>query len=243
MSYFAIHVKTGWENFTVNQIKKSIKENLVTGIASIIAPVLEIKKFVGQDVVISKKKMLCDSYIFIKTEMSSLEIPVKIYHFLKEMASTIKVLPHNIPETEIEAFCYNYELALEEAEINVQLEEGTTVSTEQLEKEKALLLHRANTTKDRDVRQELIQQYQHSERTIDQFNRIICKENASHLARKCRAYIQGKKETFSLPLALFVKTLQRIDPHRKLTNKELTKASFILPKLLNTLQTEVNPVG
>lgn len=239
MSYFAVHVKTGWEQFTVDRLQKHIENTLFDGIQSIIAPVLEIKKFIGQDVVVSKQKMLTSSYIFIKTRELTVQVPGAIYHFLKNIAGVLNILPYDIPESQIEEFCDNYDLAIEEAEIEVQINKAAATD-ETIEKEKANVLHKCNISEVNE-KKKTIEKFDSIKRTIDVFNEIIEEgKNLNHrLLTKCRAYIHSKRETFRFPLALFLKTRDRIDPEKTLSNKQLTTYSFILPALMQTMKEEI----
>ena len=142
MSFFAINVKTGWEAVAIDHIQKmceKMKSNsIVHNIKSIIAPILEVKKFVGDDVCLTKPKLLTCSYIYIQTNDSSIEISNELYHFLKQAKGVLKVLPYNIPQDEVESFLNNYQLALEEAEIEIQFEDEVEEINENQ------ILHEAN---------------------------------------------------------------------------------------------------
>ncbi|MDP4086573.1 MAG: transcription termination/antitermination NusG family protein [Bacillota bacterium] len=242
MSYFAIHVKTGYEQVTVEQLQKQIKNTLFEEISSVIAPVVQIKKFVSKDTVILKRKLVASSYIYIKLAAENIfEIPGKIYHFLKNIGGVLKILPYSIPKEEIEAFCFNYDLALEEAEIEIKLDQ-VTQSTDSLQATKEQMIHEANLNLKGEEQETVIRHALSLERMIDRVNDLIQKgKRINHrLLMKCKAYIHSNRETFRFPLALFLKTRNRIDPNQNLTNKQLTTHSFILPELIKTLELELS---
>ncbi|MDX8367173.1 hypothetical protein [Cytobacillus sp. IB215665] len=245
--YFAVHVKTGWEAQTIEFLQHKIKKTHFEGIASVFAPILDVKKFVGEDYYVSDYKVMGSSYIYIKIQNlqeNTFRIPAKIYHFIKSISSVLKVMEYSVPKEEIESFCNNYGLALEESEVEIKLDEKV-IEEADMDKEKARLLHEANVSEKETQIDEKIENVINQKRTIDVVQEIIEEGKNKHhrLLKKCRAFIRNKRETFRFPLAIFLKTRRRIDPEKKLSLKKLTSTEFILPEIIKTLLTELNSDG
>ncbi|HWO75554.1 MAG TPA: transcription termination/antitermination NusG family protein [Bacillus sp. (in: firmicutes)] len=243
MSYFAVHVKTGREKYVIDQLLSQAKIRAIDSIKSVIAPFIDVKKFVGKDFVIQKVKMLASSYIYIKIEEVTTEIPAHVYHFLKSVGGVLNVLQYDIPEEDVADFCNNYDLAIEEAEIEIQLE-NECLTDSMVENQTAQLIHEANMAKTTEEAEQKLEQARNLTRTIDVVRELIRagKEKNHRLLSKCRAYFHNGRETFKFPLAVYLKTRQRIDPERLLSNRDLTNHAFILPELIKTLKQEVNLV-
>lgn len=233
MSYFTIHVKTGKEKHVLEQLMNQIKIQGMDLIESIVAPFSQIKKFVGKETAIQKLKFVASSYIFIKLKEDSFQIPASVYHFVKQIKDVLRVFTDNVPREEVEAFCFNQNLAYEEAEIEIQLDAEEEVQVTPAQEVEKVILEETSPVE--------VEEVEDISTAFAIISSLIVKgkEQRSNLVSKCRAFIQNKKQTLRFPLAIFLRTRDRIDPYHILDNKTITTHSFILPELIETLKSEI----
>lgn len=231
MSVFAIQCYTGEELKVIKKLEYLLQKRPYPLVKAVHAFKTYQQKFRGEDTARKEFKSAVPGYIFIELNNGYHTLPADIWHLVKSIPKVCRIFRDKIPEEEIKQFFESVDV---EPDIEVKLSHPAKTE-EELVAEEQETLHEANMAGTNPVT---------NETTVEHVNDL--KEQAKgnnaiqQMIRRCKAFIQRKKETFVFPASLFHKTRKRIDPQKQMTVRELTDGDYIIPQLIKTLEAEVS---
>lgn len=211
MSVFAIRVKVGYEvevQRILERYVERVKFNLIENVTSFLTFTQKFKD--GR----SEKdfKNVLPGYIFVKINKKCPRIPAEVFHFIKSIGTgkVIGILQDSVDEEEYQRLFTSQEMAVA-TEPEIEAKMSVDVEEEEKTSIKQMVEH------------------------VTQ----IANKTQNEFIKRCRAFIRGKKATFRFPYFLFEKTRNRFEHNSgALPYKALTTGSFIVPRILQTLQSE-----
>lgn len=123
MAYFAVSCRHGFNAFQLKEvIERIFPEAVKEKIKAIVSPVAFIQKKIADGKVKRTVKELGGGYIYLQIDTDDETMPVEVFKRLKELPWVTQTLREDIPADEVEAFCHNVGLQLEESEIVLEVE-------------------------------------------------------------------------------------------------------------------------
>ena len=243
-SIFAIQVATGSEIWVKDLLTQTLNRVGNRWVKEIHAFETFTQKFSGKSTAPKQFKSAVPGYIFIEIKFPNFHyMPPDLWHIVKSIPKVFKILKEAIPMDEFNKFYKSVDV---EPNFEVGLKEKVKTEAE-VDIENSNLLHRANTTKDVQESKQYLDQLDKVEQSTikdveeqKQHSASIKNDTVRKMIEKAKAFIKAKKQTFTFPFSLFLKTRTKIDPENVMSVKQLTNGDFIIPALLRTFREEIS---
>lgn len=235
MSVFAVRVRTNEEIEVKDQLRFLLEKQQCKLVKAIHAFQTYTQVFRGKDTARKDFRSVTPGYIFVETNDHLFRMKKELWHIINRIPMVYQIFEYCIPEEEMDRFFETCDVdpAIEspiEPNIDISFSKNAKTGAETIKQEQKTL-HTAN------MQGEEFKSLPES--MVDQVNQLKEKasdnETLNRLMSKCKAFIRRKKETFIFPFSIFLKTRERIDPHKRMKVRDITNGDFIIPEMVKTL--------
>lgn len=238
MSVFAVRVRTNEEIEVKDQLRFLLEKKRCKLVKAILAIETYTQLFRGKKTTRKDFRNVTPGYIFVETNDHLFRMEKELWHIINGIPLVYQIFEYCIPQEEVDLFFETCDVdpAIEshiEPNIDISFSKNAKTGAEIIKQEREAL-HTANMQGEefKSLPESMVDQvHQLKENAMDTNN-----EKLNRLMSKCKAFIRRKKETFIFPYSVFLKTIDRIDPYKRLKMCEITNGDFIIPEMVKTLE-------
>lgn len=231
MAYFAVNLRHGFSGFQLKKmIDRIFPEEVKGGIKSIIEPLAFVQKKTGKKVRRMAKNMSY-GYVYLNIETNAKTIPSKVYQHLNELPWITQIFSDDVPEDEVEAFCHNVGLKLEESEIVFEIESNHEEKIEEL----VDVINDANTTIEqrKEAEKQLEEELANPTCLVEKMKRLV-QEGNDDVNKAVKVTVKKKRGRsvgqIRLSLGLVLKAAKEMEKKtgERVSSDELQSETFLL---------------